>query len=119
MKKLSKFLIMFAAFSAALTNFSFAQGLNPLQGENVKPNSVSINDMLLYNGPAYYVEPKEKTEGETPYAPAIDAPNAWDISNVTVDKGNNLPQMSPVLGTGFEGITQAVGNTSYYLPFVL
>jgi len=126
MNQFRTFLILFIVFSSALTNFSFAQGLNPLQGENVKPNSVSIDGMLLYNGPAYFVEPREKTEGEPPYAPSINAPNAWDISNVTVDKINNVPQLSPVLGTGFEGITQAgyipseptaaVGPTQVFSP---
>lgn len=84
----------------------FAQSVIKVSDTKIEPQSVSIKSMEMMIGPEYYGDLKEKTEGEPPYAPSIPPPNAWEIPNVTFDKGKINSIDAPVLGFGFEGITQ-------------
>lgn len=99
--------ILLVLCSLTLYSISFSQDVNPYHGGSVEPTEASITSMDKLIGPVYFGEPKEKTEGEPPYAPPQPAPDARKLSNVTHDKTLNFNQNdAPFLGTGFEGIMQ-------------
>jgi hypothetical protein len=125
-KRLS-LLMLIVAYIPVFNSILFSQDSKFLQGGPVEAKEVSIQSMEQLIGPVYYGEPKEKQEGEPPYAPKQPAPDAWQLPNVTYDKSNNFNQQdAPVLGTGFEGITQgqyipsepsaAAGPTQIFSP---
>jgi hypothetical protein len=102
------FAVLFVLFLSCLVS---AQDINGIQGGTVKAVSVTVEQMLKsyvpYSGPV-----EEKPEGEPPYAPRTAPPEVSALDKFTYDKssGEN-PSLAPVVGTGFEGITQ-----SSYIP---
>jgi hypothetical protein len=96
--------IIFLFFHSTI---SYAQdnSVQGVPGGSVAAHEVTIDNMLQFVGP-YDGPLQEIREGEPPYAPKYQAPLSSQINNVTIDKPTNNQSFAPVIGTGFEGITQ-------------
>ena len=124
----SKALIILSCF-AAFSSLATAQDksvVKGLTGGGITAVEVSVNEMLMKLGPDP-LQTREVPEGEPPYVTPHPAPMSADLNNITIDKPSNYNmQTAPVLGTGFEGITQggyipseptaAVGPTQVFSP---